>query len=54
MAAMLAAGTLDVSSLVHRVSPLTKINEVIAGMDQREGGFTNFIIDPSLDAPVAG
>jgi alcohol dehydrogenase len=54
MAAMLAAGTLDVSALVHRVSPLTKINEVIAGMDQREGGFTNFIIDPSLDAPAAG
>jgi D-arabinose 1-dehydrogenase-like Zn-dependent alcohol dehydrogenase len=47
MAAMIAAGTLDVSALEHRISPLTRINEVIAGMDERAGGFTNFIIDPS-------
>jgi alcohol dehydrogenase len=47
MAAMLAAGTLDVSVLEHRIAPLSKINEVIAGMDERNGGFTNFIIDPA-------
>ncbi len=47
MAAMLAAGTLDMSALEHRISPLTEINEVIAGMDERNGGFTNFIIDPT-------
>lgn len=47
MAAMLAAGTLDLSALEHRIAPLTEINQVIAGMDERNGGFTNFIIDPT-------
>ena len=47
MAAMAAAGTLDTSALEHRISPLTEINTVIDGMDQRNGGFTNFIIDPT-------
>lgn len=47
MAAMAGAGTLDLSVLEHRVSPLSKINEVLAGMDQRDGGFTNFVIDPT-------
>jgi alcohol dehydrogenase len=47
MAAMLAAGTLDLSALEHRISPLSDINQVIAGMDERDGGFTNFIIDPT-------
>ena len=47
MAAMAAAGTLDLSALQHRISPLSQINEVIAGMDERDGGFTNFIIDPT-------
>jgi alcohol dehydrogenase len=47
MAAMAAAGTLDMSALEHRIEPLSKINEVIAGMDERDGGFTNFIIDPT-------
>jgi len=47
MAAMAAAGTLDLSVLEHRVSPLSKVNEVLSGMDDRNGGFTNFVIDPS-------
>ena len=47
MAAMAAAGTLDLSILQHRVSPLSKVNEVLAGMDDRDGGFTNFVIDPT-------
>jgi len=47
MAAMLAAGTLDLSALEHRIAPLSDINQVIAGMDERDGGFTNFIIDPT-------
>ena len=44
---MMAAGTLDTSALQHRISPLSEINQVIAGMDERDGGFTNFIIDPT-------
>ena len=47
MAAMAGAGTLDLSVLEHRVSPLSRINDVLAGMDQRDGGFTNFVIDPT-------
>jgi D-arabinose 1-dehydrogenase-like Zn-dependent alcohol dehydrogenase len=47
MVAMAAVGTLDLSILEHRVSPLSKVNEVLAGMDDRDGGFTNFVIDPT-------
>ncbi len=47
MAAMAGAGTLDLSVLEHRVSPLSQVNEVLAGMDSRDGGFTNFVIDPT-------
>jgi alcohol dehydrogenase len=47
MAAMAGAGTLDLSVLEHRVAPLSKINDVLAGMDDRDGGFTNFVIDPT-------
>jgi alcohol dehydrogenase len=47
LAAMAGAGTLDLSALEHRVSPLTQVNEVLAGMDGRDGGFTNFVIDPT-------
>ncbi len=47
MAAMAAAGTLDVSVLEHRIFPLSQVNEALSSMDNRDGGFTNFIIDPS-------
>ncbi len=47
MAAMAGAGTLDLSVLEHRVTPLSKVNETLAGMDNRDGGFTNFVIDPT-------
>jgi len=44
---MAGAGTLDVSVLEHRVFPLSQVNEALAGMDNRDGGFTNFIVDPT-------
>jgi D-arabinose 1-dehydrogenase-like Zn-dependent alcohol dehydrogenase len=47
LAAMVAAGTLDVSPLEHRIFPLSQVNEALGGMDNRTGGFTNFIIDPT-------
>ncbi len=47
LAAMAAAGTLDVSVLEHRVFSLSQVNEALAGMDDRAGGFTNFIVDPT-------
>jgi len=47
MAAMVAAGTLDVSPLEHRSYPLSQVNEALAAMNDRNGGFTNFIVDPT-------
>lgn len=47
MAAMAAAGTLDASPLRHRVYPLSQVNQALASMDDRDGGFTNFIVDPT-------
>ncbi len=47
LAAMAGAGTLDLSVLEHRVAPLSKVNETLGGMDHRDGGFTNFVIDPT-------
>ena len=47
MAAMAKAGTLDLSVFDHQVSPLSKVNEAIAGMHTRNGGFSNFVVDPS-------
>jgi alcohol dehydrogenase len=47
MAAMVAAGTLDVSPLEHRVFPLSQVNEALAAMHNRNGGFSNFVVDPT-------
>ena len=47
MAAMVAAGTLDVSPLEHRIFPLSQVNDAMAAMSNRNGGFTNFIVDPT-------
>jgi D-arabinose 1-dehydrogenase-like Zn-dependent alcohol dehydrogenase len=47
MAAMVKAGTLDLSVLDHQVSLLSRVNEAIAGMHTRNGGFSNFVVDPS-------
>ena len=38
--------TLDLSVLEHRISPLSQVNGVLASMDNRDGGFTNFVIRP--------
>ena len=47
MAAMAAAGTLDVSPLEHRIFPLSQVNDAMAALNNRDGGFTNFIVDPT-------
>jgi alcohol dehydrogenase len=47
MAAMVAAGTLDVSLLEHRIFPLSQVNDAMAALNDRNGGFTNFIVDPT-------
>jgi len=47
MAAMVAGGTLDVSPLEHRIFPLSQVNDAMAALNDRNGGFTNFIVDPT-------
>ncbi len=47
VAAMVAAGTLDVSPLEHRIFPLSQVNGAMAALNDRNGGFTNFIVDPT-------
>lgn len=46
MADMAEAGTLDLSVLEHVCSPLDQVNEAISGIAQRNGGFSNFVIQP--------
>jgi threonine dehydrogenase-like Zn-dependent dehydrogenase len=50
MADLAGAGTLDLSAFEHRVFPLEKVNEAISGFGERNGGFTNFIINPTATA----
>lgn len=44
MAEMAAAGTLDLSVFEHQSYPLSKIDDALAAVDQRNGGFTNVVI----------
>jgi len=46
LAALAAAGILDLSVFEHVRYPLPKINEAISGIAQRNGGFSNFVIMP--------
>lgn len=46
MADMAEAGTLDLSIFEHVCNPLDQVNEAISGIAQRNGGFSNFVINP--------
>jgi alcohol dehydrogenase len=46
MAGFAAAGALDMSIFEHEVYPLEKANEAISGIAVRNGGFSNFVIQP--------
>ena len=46
VADMAEAGTLDLSVFEHVCHPLDKVNEAISGIAQRNGGFSNFVINP--------
>jgi alcohol dehydrogenase len=46
MAAMAAAGTLDLSVFEHERFPLERINEAVQATDNRHGGLTNIIVTP--------
>jgi threonine dehydrogenase-like Zn-dependent dehydrogenase len=47
MAAMAGAGTLDLSVFQHRCFSLSEINDALDGIQNRNGGFTNFVMVPS-------
>jgi D-arabinose 1-dehydrogenase-like Zn-dependent alcohol dehydrogenase len=46
IADMAEAGTLNLSVFEHVCTPLDKVNEAISGIAQRNGGFSNFVINP--------
>ena len=46
MAAMADAGTLDLSVFDHRRFPLAELNTAISGLQDRNGGFSNYVIAP--------
>jgi alcohol dehydrogenase len=43
---MARAGTLDLSVFEHQTHQLADINTVPAGLPNRNGGFTNFVVVP--------
>ena len=48
MARMAEAGTLDLSVFEHEVYPLSEVNEALAAVESRNGGFTNVVVNPTL------
>jgi D-arabinose 1-dehydrogenase-like Zn-dependent alcohol dehydrogenase len=46
MADMAAAGVLDMGVFEHVTFPLSQVNEAISGIENRNGGFSNYVIHP--------
>jgi D-arabinose 1-dehydrogenase-like Zn-dependent alcohol dehydrogenase len=46
MADMVKSGTIDLSYLATRVFPLSRVNEAISGLKDRDGGFSNYVVTP--------
>lgn len=46
IADMARTGTLDLSYLEHKVFPLDRVNEAISGLNDRDGGFSNYLVVP--------
>lgn len=46
MADMAAASTLDLSVFQHVKYSLDEVNEAISGIGSRNGGFSNYVINP--------
>lgn len=46
MADMTAAGLVDLSVFEHVAFPLSQVNEAISGIENRNGGFGNYVIHP--------
>jgi alcohol dehydrogenase len=46
LADMVAAGVIDLCYLKDHVFPLADVNEAISGIQQRDGGFSNYVVCP--------
>jgi catechol 2,3-dioxygenase-like lactoylglutathione lyase family enzyme len=46
LADMVGTGALDMSYLEHRHFPLSEVNDAIASLSDRHGGFSNYVIIP--------
>ena len=46
LAEMARCGTIDLSYLEDKRFPLTRVNEAISGLKDRDGGFSNYIVTP--------
>lgn len=46
MADLVEAGKVEMSIFQHHVYPLEQVNEAIGGIENRNGGFSNFVIRP--------
>ncbi len=51
MARMAEAGTLDLSVFENEVFPLSAVNEALDAVENRKGGFTNVVVNPSMAEP---
>jgi alcohol dehydrogenase len=43
---MVATGALDLSYLQTKPFPLARVNEAISGLEDRDGGFSNYVVIP--------
>jgi alcohol dehydrogenase len=48
MAEMAKVGVLDLSKLETRAYPLAKVNDALAEVQKRPGGFVNIVVNPDL------
>jgi Zn-dependent alcohol dehydrogenases len=46
MAELARAGLLDLSVFEHQQFPLEEINHAISGLQNRNGGFSNYVVVP--------
>lgn len=46
MTALIGAGVIDLSWLEHRVFPLAEVNDALAMIEDRPGGFVNIVVQP--------
>jgi len=46
LADMVGAGVIDLNYLHDEIYPLSRVNEAISGLKERDGGFSNYVVCP--------